>query len=498
MGQTRPISGSGRLSHFIVPLALVLFALAVRLPWLVERPFHTDEAVNVFILEELWERGYQYRAHDHHGPLLHYVSAALLPVFGIDAPGKMEAWMLRLFTALAGAGLVGAVYLLRPYITAPTAHATAALLALSAPFVYYSGIYIHESVLVLLLLLYTGCLWRSLSTAEHRWTVLSGVLAGLMLGTKETAALLLLLFTAVLAAFHPRARAGSEPAPRSPQDSPLRVVARLGAIVALALVTVLFLYSDLGRHPSRALDLFAAIGPQVGRGLGQEHAYPWWTYLEWAAKPNRVGVPWSGWVAGVGLLGAWVVRRDRFLSALACGGVLSLLVFSLLPYKTPWLMLAWLLPFAVLAGHLLASLWQHSRLGAVAVGGCVAALLSFELHARCGVHGADPENPLAYSPTSPDQARLEHDVETLASGLAPGRAIPVHVVARDYWPLPWTLRRFPNTGFWSEPTAVPDDAVVLTGPEYLEHYATSGELRPYELRPGVFIFFREPVTQQTK
>lgn len=498
MGQTRPISGAGRLSSFIVPLLLVLLALAVRLPWLADRPFHTDEAVNVFILEELWERGYQYRAHDHHGPLLHYLNAGALPLFGVRTPAQMEAWMLRLVSALAGAALVCAVYSLRPYISAPAAHASAALLTLAAPFVYYSGIYIHETLLVLLLLLYVACLWRGLEKPALRWTLLSGILAGLMLGTKETAALLLLVFTAVLTlasgSFRPRRGLDGKRRFTSLQA----VASRLLVIVAVALGVVVFLYSDLGRHPSRALDLFAAIGPQVGRGLGDEHAYPWWTYLSWAAAPTRVALPWSGWVAATGLLGLALARRDRFLLGLGCAGVLSLLAFSALPYKTPWLMLAWLLPFVLLAGHLLALVWKRNRIAATVAALAMGAGLASETHAKCGAHGADPENPLAYSPTSPDQARLGRDLEVLVSGLAPGRAIPVHVIARDYWPLPWTLRRFPNTGYWSEPTAVPDDAVVFTGPEFLGHYATSGELRPYELRPGVFIFLREPVTQQGK
>jgi uncharacterized protein (TIGR03663 family) len=467
---------------------VVLAALAVRLPSLTDRPFHTDEAVNVFILEELFGEGYRYRAHDHHGPTLYYLSGAGLALAGKTDPAVMEAWMLRLFPAAWGALLAASVYLFRPYLSAGATHLAAGLLALSAPFVYYSGTYIHETLLLLFLVPFLACFWRMHLAPRPGAAVLSGLLAGLMLATKETSALLLLSAGAVLLVatrFTPGAPAASQP------WRPL-FAAYAGAGLA-ALAVVLLFYSGFGREPGRALDLFRAVGPQVGRGLGNEHAHPWWTYFSWYGSPAGPGLPWSGWTAALlGLAGLWLSRENRFLTALGAWGIMLAVLFCLLPYKTPWLALAWLLPFLILAGHALSRLFAQTRLAGILGSLLLATALGAETHARCHRQPVAVDNPLAYSPSSTDLVRLERDLEALAASTPEGRALPVHVIARDYWPLPWTLRRFPHVGFWSvaPELPVPDEAAVFVGPEGLPPGA---ELRPYELRPGVFIFFREPI-----
>jgi hypothetical protein len=105
-----------------------------------------------------------------------------------------------------------------------------------------------------------------------------------------------------------------------------------------------------------------------------------------------------------------------------------------------------------------------------------------ETHARCVRHAVSPDNPLAYSPTSPDLARLEQ-------ALSGERDTLVQVVARDSWPLPWTLRRHRQTGYWPEPPPAWRPGFVLVGPEYIASVpASAAPFEPYELRPDVFIF----------
>lgn len=505
MGEARTVTlaGRGRVSAALLFFALMLAALSVRLPSLEDRPFHTDEAVNAFILEERLAQGYQYRAHDHHGPSLYYLAGAVLHPFGIQRAAQMEAWMLRSVSLACGVLVVGLLALLRAPMGMPAALAAGVLVSLAAPFVYYSGIFIHEMLLMALLLLFFVSFWRLHDTGKLFWAAWSGVFAGLMLATKETAAIILpVVGPAVIFAHRSRgtihAESGGDTA-HTPTgvSAALGVVPRLRnyAVVGLAaLAAVAVFYSDFGRKPENAFDLFRAVGPQVGRGLGQEHAYPWWTYFAWALQPSAVGVPWSGWVLLVlGAAGAVITWRNALSRAAVIWAVGLLAVFSLLPYKTPWLMLAWMLPLCLLAGQALTRLAQRSRLLAVIVGVAAVFLLGVDLQARCRKHEVNPANSLAYSPSSPDLARLERDLRSLAPTRAGGAAeLPIHVVAKDYWPLPWVLRRYPKTGFWTEPPSVSHEGVLFTGPEYLDHYATAGELRPYELRPGVFIFFREP------
>ena len=42
---------------------------------------------------------------------------------------------------------------------------------------------------------------------------------------------------------------------------------------------------------------------------------------------------------------------------------------------------------------------------------------------------------------------------------------PVKVISREYWPLPWYLRGRPETGYWTEPPADCDGALVFAEPD---------------------------------
>ena len=510
MGEAGAISGERRFSvrPWLLPAVAMLVALALRAPGLDQRPFHTDEAVNAFIIEELFERGYQYRAHDHHGPLLYYVAGAFLGPLGITKVSQMDPWMLRLFSTGFGLALIGSVYWLQPYITRTAAHAAALILALAAPFAYYSGIFIHELLLLVLLMGFLASFLRMHTSGRRIWAVLAGTFAGLMLCTKETGALMLLVVGgAVIAAcvvswrkLSPNSEAvahnpgGFVSTPGTKRRMDWRtLIARYLSAAIVAILVVLFIYSDFARKPERAFDLFRAVSHQIARGTGEEHAYPWWQYLAWAGKPTDVGVPWSGWILPVlGALGVWLNRKSRMTWALAGWAGALLVGFSILPYKTPWLMLAWLLPLALLSGVSIDRLLRRTPKPTALAGLVLAVLLANESIARCHRHAVAPTNPLAYSPTSMDQHRLEHDLDVIAAEHGGSSSLEVHVVAQDYWPLPWTLRKFPQKGFWTQPSQQSGKEVLLCGPEYLGVYATGAELRPYELRPGVFVFLRPP------
>ncbi len=468
-------------TRWLLPLLVFGMALLVRLPGLASRPVHPDEAGNAHQLAGLLAgEGYRYLPHDHHGPTLYHLAAAVLRVTGPTHAADWEIWMLRIFPAVAGAALAAGAYVwLRSLFGLAPALGAAFFLSLSAPFVYYSGTFIHESFVLLLLLGWFAATWRCATHGGVRPALLGGLFAGLLLATKETGAPLMgLLGLAILAAARPSWR---------------RVAAALSVGCATALAVVLFFYSDFGRHPERAFDLFRAIGQQVGRSHGTEHSYPWFTYARWFLSPTPVGWPWStGLLLGFGGLGLWAHRRHPLARALALGFVLLASFFSILPYKTPWLVLAPLLPLALLAGlgaaELVARLHERRRVGlSVAAGLLVAGLLATETTARCSRHPVESGNPLAYSPGSPDLARLETDLAARAAA-TPGRPLLVQVVARDYWPLPWALRRY-TAGYWPEPPTTLQAGLLLVEPAYLAEFAEPDmTFTPYEVRPGLTLF----------
>ncbi|HKB92251.1 MAG TPA: hypothetical protein VKC60_17170, partial [Opitutaceae bacterium] len=94
----------------------------------------------------------------------------------------------------------------------------------------------------------------------------------------------------------------------------------------------------------------------------------------------------------------------------------------------------------------------------------VATALCSETYRVCFKYPTHQLNPYAYSSTAPDINRLVERLEELAATNPRGKNILIQVVSKDYWPLPWYLRKFPNVGYWNEvPATLPGDA-ILTSP----------------------------------
>lgn len=145
-------------------------------------------------------------------------------------------------------------------------------------------------------------------------------------------------------------------------------------------------------------------------------------------------------------------------------------IYSAIPYKTPWLALNLWLPLSVLAGcgcQVLRGLAKSkpSRWALVAAALLLVAAMAHDVRERVFLKASDGRNPYAYAHTVEDLLRLPELLDHIAARHPAGRSLRIAVVAGDPWPLPWYLRRYPNTGYW-QPGQIPGAAdVLITTPE---------------------------------
>ena len=130
-------------------LAIALLALAVRLPQLGDRPMHTDESINGYIIGQLLEgQKYQYDPRDRHGPALYLLAEPVARLCGAHTFAELTETELRLSPVLTGTALIlllGAGVEMFGFIPC----LIAALLFAVAPLpVYYNRYFIHESLFV--------------------------------------------------------------------------------------------------------------------------------------------------------------------------------------------------------------------------------------------------------------------------------------------------------------------------------------------------------------
>ncbi len=431
---------------------------------------HNDEAVNAILMQGLWERGeYRYNPDEYHGPALQYATLPFIWLSGEPDFDHLSEHTLRLVTVAAGVALVLLLWLLRDALGPGATAATAVLLALSPAMVFYSRYFIHEMLLVCFTLLLLAGGWRHWQTRKPGWAALAGAALGLMYATKET-------FVITLAAMG-LAGAATVAWGRWRDRTPWvwkmgwdvrHLALALGVAACVSMVLFTSFFTNL-RGP---LDSVATYFPWFHRAAGHStHVHPWYYYLEhllWY-HPARGPIWTEALVAVLAVVGAvtslagWRLGTSQagFARFVTFFTLTIATAYSVIPYKTPWCLLNFLLPMVLLAGIGAAALFRLGKtrrwqggVGLLLAAGC--AHLGWQGWRASHEFASHRGNPYIYSQTVPNVIELTDRVKAIAEVSPQGVRTEVKVVApeSEYWPLPWYLRQL-RTVWWLD--TLPDD-----------------------------------------
>jgi uncharacterized protein (TIGR03663 family) len=381
-----------RRARLILSIAVLAVAALLRLYALDLKPMHHDEGVNGFFLEKLVRAfDYRYDPTNYHGPTLYFLTLPVNLVWGTAASvwagslswdavvrSGLDDRALRLLTALFGIGTVALVLTLRRYLGAVGALAAAALVAVSPGAVYYSRYFIHETLFVFFTLGVVVAALRFYETGRAAELWLAAVSAALLFATKETA--FISAATLVLAALvawgwarvkggwirpgdvagsglnRPTGRRGARGA--VPAEGFAAVRARFGdgerALFLVGTSTAVFVfvaalfYSSFLTNPNGVSDAVTALQVWKNTGASDFHAKPIYMYVNWLWQEEAPILILGATGAAVALFGR---RRNLFAVFAGAWGFGLLLAYSLIPYKTPWLALNFVVPLAVVGGY---------------------------------------------------------------------------------------------------------------------------------------------------
>ena len=502
----------------IASLSILAVAAFVRLYALDLKPLHHDEGVNGFFLTNLYRDGvYQYNPENYHGPTLYFFALAIakLKAFLLRDSG-LSTIAVRLVPALFGIATVWLALTLRRRIGAIGALTAAALIALSPGNVYISRYFIHEAQFVFFTLALAVAALRYWETADPVYLLLASISAALLFATKETAfisAAVLGLAWAVTSVYmrlftrrasvtweKKRSRKQQFRTSLNSQAEQAGSLKRFGGLsnfaLMMGLALALFIFINILFYSSfftywKGVD-GAIESVQIWAKTGtKDHAdHGWYAYLKWLMQEEAplliLGV--------VGALLALIRRRNRFAIFAGAWAFGILAAYSLIPYKTPWLMLNFTVPLAIIAGYGVNRIYELGksplmRLPALAI--AVAALIV------CGTQSVilnfkqydNDRYPYVYAHTHREFIPLVNEIERLAKLAGTGYQTGVSITAREYWPLPWYLRDYPKAGFFGRMVVTQEPIVVGSLEQEAELEQTLGDayvrLDSYPLRPGV-------------
>ncbi|MEX0329971.1 MAG: flippase activity-associated protein Agl23 [Puniceicoccaceae bacterium] len=451
-------------------IVLALMAVFIRFNNLPERPVHADEATGARILAQRLEEGsYSFDPTHFHGPLL---TAAATPVARLRDESswkELSEATIRIVPALAGSLLVLTPLLLLRWIGHTGALAGALLLATSPLLAYYSRMFIHEMLLALAVLLAMAAFFHHVKQPGRLSAFIAGLAMGLMWTAKETLVITLLAWGVALV---PAAMAYWGPL----WITRLRErVPSLGWLLIGVILTSLLFYTDFFRNPAGALhsiETFLVYETVAG------HEKPFSYYAHLLLWPKfHAGVLWWEGVIGVMALAAVFLHgkkqaspeRRSFVIFLGISTAAHFIIYSLISYKTPWLMVVPWAHACLLAGCLMLDLSLIRKPIRYAGIGGMALVAALQLHQTLQANGRfaqDSRNPYAYVPTTRDAVRLGKWLVDLDARIQPQSVEPIAVIGNGYWPLPWYLREFSSIGYWPQAGEFLKDqplAIVLPG-----------------------------------
>lgn len=518
----------------IAAAAILLVAACLRLYALELKPFHHDEGVNGFFLTNLVRNGvYRYDPSNYHGPTLYYF--ALVPANLLEKVFKtgMTTFSVRLIPALFGLATVWLALCLRRYIGTFGTLVAAALIAVSPGAVYQSRYFIHEMIFVFFTFGIVVALIRFYETREALYAMLAFASAALLFATKETAFISVGVLglaalvgwvlvkdarrvaarnNARLASKKARGKIASAAAPEVGPTTIREHIERLGggrrlAILSLAgsalflFLCVLF-YSSFFKYREGVAGAIESLKIWTKTGTSDFHSKPFETYLIWLWQMEAPILM----LALCGACCAVFERRKKFFPIFVSAWAFGMLAaYSLVPYKTPWLSLSFVVPLAIAGGYGMQVLmrWTSSRwvraemklmrhapalaLAALAVGiGLTQAII-------LNFYQYDNDQYIyVYSHTKRDLLRLVNIAERAAYEAGTGKATPIAIVTpeSDYWPLPWYLRDYKSIGYQTQIGDLKEPIIIARRDleEKLKTAAGNSYQRigdVYPLRPGV-------------
>lgn len=266
------------------------------------------------------------------------------------------------------------------------------------------------------------------------------------------------------------------------------------AVLSICLLTFAFVgavfFSSFFTYPQGIIGAFEAYAFWTKTGV-KDHIGETTLYLEWLWKLEYPIVLLSA----IGILIAFFTAKHRFAMFVGLWAFGLFLAYSLIPYKTPWLMLSFLLPMCIISGYAIQKMVNQPN-ELLKIVGVVVFLSSFtvltynsyDLNFR---RYDDDSLTYVYAHTRRSFLEMVQKIDYYAEKSGKGKQAVIQIVSPEYWPLPWYVRDYENANFYGRAIDVKDAELIVAEKDkqdadifrrYRTNYRVVGE---YSLRPGV-------------
>jgi uncharacterized protein (TIGR03663 family) len=264
------------------------------------------------------------------------------------------------------------------------------------------------------------------------------------------------------------------------------------ALFVFAFVSVLF-FSSFFTYPEGVQKAFEAYAVWTKTGSKDHTQNGNWAYVKWLWRIESPILILSA----VGTLIAFFKARHRFAVFAGFWAFGLFLAYTIIPYKTPWLALSFILPMCVIAGYAINELVASRDTAVKILGGILTAvaiaILGYQAYELNFLKYDDDSMPYVYAHTRRGFLDLIGQIEYYAEKSGKGKEATIEIVSPEYWSMPWYTRDYPRAGYHSKLVDVNASEMIVASQtqkaelnqRYGAHFKYVGT---YPLRPGVELY----------
>ncbi len=253
---------------------------------------------------------------------------------------------------------------------------------------------------------------------------------------------------------------------------------------------VLF-FSSFFTYPQGVVGAFEAYAIWTKTGNKDHTQNGTLAYLKWAMHVEAPLI----FLSALGTAIAIFRARHRFAMFAGLWALGLFLAYTIIPYKTPWLALSFLLPMCIIAGYaineLLRSRIIQLKIAGAILGMTATAILAYQTYDLNFLRYDDNDMPYIYAHTTRGFLGLVKKIEYYADKSGAGKEATIEIVSPDYWSMPWYMNDYKNARFSGQLVDANTAEMIVAKKEeqdaeivsrYSAHYKYAGE---FPLRPGV-------------
>jgi len=265
----------------------------------------------------------------------------------------------------------------------------------------------------------------------------------------------------------------------------------LTASAALIVYLIVLFFSSFFTYSEGVQGFYQAYAIWTKTGNKDHTQNGMWAYLRWGFKMEAPLFILSA----LGFIIALIKSRHRFAIFTGFWAFGLLAAYTIIPYKTPWLALSFLLPMCIASGYAIGQLAagqsNASRFAAAALGVAGAAVMTYQTYELNFVRFDDDRMPYVYAHTRRDFLDMMREIDHYAEKSGKGKDAQIEIVSPDYWPMVWYTRDYTHANYWGKMVDVKDAEMIVAkkrdqDDEVIRRFASRYEyVGSWDLRPGV-------------